>query len=303
MKEKVMSLAEAARLIKSGSTLAVGGFALSMHPMGLIHQLIRENVKDLTIMGFSQGIDADVLAGAGCLKRVESPSVTLEMFGLAPNFRRAVEQGQVEVRDYTETTIMARFYAGSMGLTFIPSPAMLGSDAAKHIPEVKDIECPLTGRKYHALPAATPDFTIIHAHAADVYGNVLFPPKTQSTYSFYSFHDQVFAWATKNVIATVEKIVDHEEVLANSWTNLVPAFRTAAVVEVPFGAHPCAWPHLYEHDLDYIKAYVQASRTPEGFQKHLDTYVYGMKDHEEYLNAIGGIGKLMRLRTSGGISL
>ena len=303
MREKVMSLSEAAKLIRSGSTLAVGGFALSMHPMGLIHQLIRENVKDLTIMGFSQGIDADILAGAGCLKRVESPSVTFEMFGLAPNFRRAVEQGQVEVRDYSETAIMARFYAGSMGLTFIPSSAMLGSDAAKYIPEIKEFNCPLTGRKYQALPPATPDFTIIHAHAADAYGNVLFPPKTQSTYSFFSFHEQLFAWATKNVIVTTEKIVDHEDVLANSWANLIPAFRTVAVVELPFGAHPCSWPHLYDHDLEYLQSYVEASRTPEGFQKHLDKYVYVVKDHEEYLNLVGGIGRLMKLRTSGGIAL
>jgi glutaconate CoA-transferase subunit A len=303
MREKLLTLSEAAKLIARGSTLAVGGFALSMHPMALIYELIRQNIRDLTIMGFSQGIDADVLAGAGCLKRVETPSVTFEMFGLAPNYRRAVESGELEIRDYTETTIMARFYAGSMGLTFMPSAAMLGSDVPKYIPEIKEFNCPLTGRKYHALPAASPDFTIIHALAADIYGNVLFPPKSQNTYSFFSFHEQLFAWATNKVIVTVEKIVDHEDVINNSWANLIPAFRTVAVVEAPFGAHPCSWVNLYDHDIDYLKLYVEASRTREGFKQFLNKYVYGVKTHEEYLNLIGGVSKLMKLRVSGGIPL
>lgn len=300
MLEKMITLAEAAKLIKSGSSVAIGGFALSMHPMALIYQIIRENIKELTILGFSQGEDVDILAGAGCLKRVETAAVTFEMFGLAPNYRRAVQNGELEVRDYTQTTILARFYAGSMGLTFMHSPAMLGSDAPKYIPEIKEFNCPLTGRKYHALPAATPDFTIIHAMAADKYGNVLYPTRSQNMYSFF---DQLYAWSTDKVIVTAEKIVDHEVVIRNSWFNLIPAYRTLAVVEAPFGSHPGSWPSLYDHDLEHLKLYVEASRTPEGFKGYLDKYVYGVKNHEEYLNLIGGIGKLMKLRVSGEIIL
>ena len=102
---------------------------------------------------------------------------------------------------------------------------------------------------------------------------------------------------------TVEKVVDHEEVVNNSWSNLIPGYRTLAVVEVPFGSHPGAWPSLYDHDLEHFKLYVEASRTPEGFRQYLDKYVYGAKNHEEYLNLVGGIGKLMKLRASGGIFL
>jgi glutaconate CoA-transferase subunit A len=300
MEEKLVTLAEAAKLIKSGTSVAIGGFALSMHPMALIYQMIREGIKDLMVIGFSQGEDVDILAGASCLKRVETSSVTFEMFGLAPNYRRAVQNGEVEVRDYTQTTIMARFYAGSMGLTFMPSAAMLGSDVPKYIPEIKEFNCPLTGRKYHAVPAATPDFTLVHAMAADRYGNVLYPPRSQNMYSFF---DQIQAWAADKVIVTAEKIVDHEVVVRNSWSNLIPAYRTVAVVEAPFGAHPCSWPSLYDHDLEHLKLYVEASRTPEGFKQYLNKYVYGVKNHEEYLNLVGGIGTLMNLRVSGGILL
>ena len=300
MQEKLVTLAEAAKLVKSGSTVTFGGFALSMHPMAFIYQLIRENVRNLTVIGFAQGEDVDILAGAGCLKRVETSSVTFEMFGLAPNFRRAVQNGEVEVRDYTETTILARFYAGSMGLTFMHSASMLGSDAPKYIPEIKEFNCPLTGRKYHALPAATPDFTIVHAVAADIYGNVLYPPTWVNR---LSFREQLFSWSSDKVIVTVEKIVDHEVVVRNSFSNLIPAFRTVAVVEVPFGAHPCSWHGLYDHDLEHLKLYVEASRTPEGFRQYLDKYVYGVRDHEEYLNLVGGIGRLTKLRVSGGILL
>ena len=47
------------------------------------------------MVGSVNGNDVDLLAGAGCLRRVESSYVGLEKYGLAPNFRRRVERGEL----------------------------------------------------------------------------------------------------------------------------------------------------------------------------------------------------------------
>jgi hypothetical protein len=52
---------------------------------------------------------------------------------------------------------------------------------------------------------------------------------------------------------------------------------------------------VYDYDADHIKQYADDSRTPEGFQKYLDKYVYGAKDHWDYLELIGGMKHLTGL--------
>ena len=70
--------------------------------MTKIRQLIRNGTRDLKILGFANGIDVDILTGAGCAKSVAPSYVGFETFGLAPNFRRRVERRELEVIEYAE---------------------------------------------------------------------------------------------------------------------------------------------------------------------------------------------------------
>jgi glutaconate CoA-transferase subunit A len=45
--------------------------------------------------------------------------------------------------------------------------------------------------------------------------------------------------------------------------------------------------YLYARDEPMIKEWVEANKTPEGAQVYLDRYVYGVADHQEYLDLIG----------------
>ena len=57
--------------VKSGSTIAIGGFSLNNSPMALIRELIRKNVTDLTIIGpLPLGMQIDILLGAEIVKKV-----------------------------------------------------------------------------------------------------------------------------------------------------------------------------------------------------------------------------------------
>ena len=42
----------------------------------------------------------DLLIGAGTASRLHFAQVVLEEYGMAPHFRRAVEQGELEVWEY-----------------------------------------------------------------------------------------------------------------------------------------------------------------------------------------------------------
>jgi glutaconate CoA-transferase subunit A len=60
------------------------------------------------------------------------------------------------------------------------------------------------------------------------------------------------------------------------------------VVEVPFGAHPTSVYGVYDYDAPEIERYVEATRTPDSVRAYLEEYVYGVKDHEGYLEKVGG---------------
>ena len=81
MKSKLVSLSEAAALVPSGSSLALGGSILRRQPIAFVHELIRQGKKDLTIIGYPCGLATDMLAGVHAIKRVEGVYTGLFQFG------------------------------------------------------------------------------------------------------------------------------------------------------------------------------------------------------------------------------
>ena len=92
-KSKQVSLADAVGRVGDGARIALGGFSVYQRPMAFVRELIRQNRRDLTVVGVVNGPEVDMLAGSNALKCVESSYVGLEKFGLAPNFRRRVQEG------------------------------------------------------------------------------------------------------------------------------------------------------------------------------------------------------------------
>ena len=136
-KEKLCSLSEAANLIKDGARIHFGGMSVNNHPMAFIYELIRKGIKDLTIVGHVSSMDADILVGAGCVKRMEISYVGMEEFGLAPNFRRAVEHGEIELVEYSESVCFKRFKRSAAGEPLFFTYEMIGTDLPKYNPEIK----------------------------------------------------------------------------------------------------------------------------------------------------------------------
>ena len=106
-KEVVKSVEEAASVIKDGMTVAIGGFGTTNHSMAIIRQIIKNQVKNLTVIGAAtSGLEVDLLIGAGCVRKVISPYVGAGMAcPIGHNFRRAVEGKAIEVWECSEYTL------------------------------------------------------------------------------------------------------------------------------------------------------------------------------------------------------
>lgn len=294
-KEKVTSLKEAVALIPDGCRLAIGGHTFRRHPMALIYEIIRQRKKNLTLLGWNNANDFDILIGCGLVKQVETAYVGMSMFGLAPHFRQACQEGRLAVLEHSETTAIDMFRASAIGLAFFPSKAPLGSDLMRYNNRIIPMADPFTGEQYAAIKASDAQVAIIHAHMADVYGNVLLDQRRLMEGEL----DAIIGKAAKMVIVSVEQIVSNEFVRANAHLTVLPSPVVTAVVETPYGAHPTACDTRYDYDLEHIQTYLDACKTQDAWQQYLTQYVTGVSDHMEYLEKIG-IRRLNELTRRGG---
>jgi glutaconate CoA-transferase subunit A len=224
----------------------------------------------------------------------------MEVFGPLYCFRRAMEKGiphKVEMEDYTNFTMMARYLAGALGIPYLPVNSMKGSDMMKYSSwmgegKVKLVKDPFGSGAAHAVvPALTPDIGYLHAQRADPEGNIqMWGIQGDAPWSVR---------ACKQVIASVEEVVDRDVIGRDPNRTILPAYKVVAVVHEPFGAHPKNVQGYYDADRDFIFKYIRESRTQEGWQKFMDEWIYGVQDRADYLKKYSGIfgpDKLQGLR-------
>ena len=277
--DKRMSEQEAiARFVHEGDYLGTELYGTVRAPMSLTRELIRQAKRDLRLAG--QGVtELDLIIAAGLVKAMDFTYIGLEVYGVSNALRRAVESGQIEeVVEWSNGGITWRFKAASMGVPFIPVRAMLGTDTFNYS-AAKAVECPFTGETVCLLPALILDVGLIHVHRADKYGNAQI-----DGISGFAFE---MSRACKRLIISAEEIVPSDEIRRYPDRTIIPYYLVDAVVEAPFGSYPGEMCYLYERDEERIKEWVAASKTAEGAQAYLDKTVYGVENHQQYLELIG----------------
>jgi glutaconate CoA-transferase subunit A len=280
---KVMTMQEAVeKHVHDGDFLFIGGY-ICRPPFSAIHEIIRQNKRDLTITRSNAADDFDLLIGAGCVKRFISTFISLGLYGLARCYRRSIEKGiphRIEVEEYTNLSLPMMLMAGAMGMPFMPVKDMVGTDLLKVRSfmgenKYKVIDSPFDGTPTLLVPALKPDVGIIHVQQADENGNA-----------------QIWGiggdckWganAAGKVIVSCERIVSRETIGKDPSRTIVPDFKVVSVVEEPFGAHPGYTPGFYDVDFSFGYVYQQASNTVEGFKAFLDEWIFGIKDRTEYI--------------------
>ncbi|HOL18068.1 MAG TPA: CoA-transferase [Bacillota bacterium] len=286
--DKTTTVAEAVkRLVCDGDYIGVGGFGSNRIPTAVLHEIVRRRKKNLGLAGHTATHDFQILVAGGCINRCDAAYIIgLEARGLSKSARRAVEQGEVEITEWTNAALAWRYKAAAMGLSFIPARSMMGTDTVKYSAAV-EMECPFTGKKYLALPALYPDVAIIHVHRADVYGNCQIDGIMVSDYDL--------ARAAKKLIITTEKLVPEEYIRRDPERTVIPYYLVDAVIEVPFGSYPGNMPYLYFSDEEHLQEWLQAEQEPESLEQFLQKYIYGVEDFWGYLNLRGGLARLSSL--------
>lgn len=287
MFDKRMTEAEAVRrFIHPGSYIGTELYGTVRCPMSLVNEIVRQGIPGLRVAG--QGVfELDMLLGAGLVKALDLTYIGLEVYGVSNVLRREVESGRVEqCVEWSNASIAWRFKAAAMGVPFIPVRSMLGTDTFKYS-AAKVVACPFTGQPVCLLPALILDVGLIHVHRADCYGNAQIDGITGFALEM--------ARASKTLIISAEEIVPTEEFRCHPDRTVIPYYLVDAVVEAPFGSHPGEMCYAYERDEALIREWVEASAGPETTRAYLDKYIYGVGNHQDYLDLIGR-ERLNRLR-------
>ena len=258
-------------------------------PMAAMRQIVRQGTKGLTIIPTpSAGLAIDFLIAADAVRKAYVSYVGLETHGLAPNFRRAVENGEIEVSDIDETSVVYGYRAAAAGLPFALLPAFYKLTSLPSVnPETfKEIRDPFTGRVCFAMTPLKPDVAVIHVPQCDEFGNAR---------QLGGHHtEMLIAKAADHVIITTEEVIPHEEVMADPTRTTVPGLLVDSVVRLPFGAHPGACPTRYSSDESHLAHYARLAR--EGKTKdYIREYVEACDGHAAYLDKIGA-STLMNLK-------
>lgn len=277
--DKLVDLDRAAGFVRDGALIALGGGLSARLPMALVRELIRQGRHGLHVVGSAHGIDVDLLVAAGSIEVCEESYVGFEQdFGLAPAYRRAAQAGTIEVRESCCGTILAQLRAAEFGLPFIPVRGVKGSDIQRLHPEYAEVICPFTGATLVVVPPLRPDVALIHAPFGDRRGNL----HLEQPYVL----DERFAAASRDVVATVERIASTDEVAAAGIT--IPGHLVTAVAEVPYGAHPSSCYPAYAYDRPHLAQYVRAaSAGGTELVAYLDRYVTGTPSEDAYRKVVG----------------
>ncbi len=298
--DKVMDLSEAVRrYVAEGCHISIGGFTLNRNPMAAVYEIIRQRIKGLHLYAHSNGQGMDELVGGGCLAKLEiAYGGTGRFASTCIRFKKAVQEGSLQVEDYSNYQMTLRFLAGAMGVPFLPTRSGLGTDiiekwgfsremrkADPRLPDYKlrVVENPFgswgDAEKLVLVPAIHTDVAIVHVQKADRQGT--------ARIEGLPFTDVEQIKASKHVILTCEELADTDEMRQNPDLNQIPFFCVDAVVHVPFGAYPTACYRYYDYDPAYLSDYSKYAQKDESFKTYLEKFVYGVSNHREFSELAG----------------
>lgn len=271
-------MAEAVGRIESGDSVAMGLALEHAIPFAAGHELIRHGIGDLTLIGPISDLLFDQLVGAGIADRIRAAWIGNVSAGSGYCFRRAIEEDRLDAENHSNFSIALALQAGAMGVPYLPTNSLLGSDILAESDFFVEDEDPFTGNPLVLVPAITPDWTILHVQRADPYGDAHFWGNTGVTLPAVA--------AADNVLITTEEIVDPEVIKSDPSRVSITRDQVTAVVECPHGAYPSPLAGRYNRDNDYYLDYARQTREPEGFEAWLTEWVHGVETRSEYYTRI-----------------
>jgi len=303
---KVVSLQEAIQEVKDGDTILFGGIVEDRRPIAAAMEIVRQGKKNLVLLGTCSQV-GDILVGGGCVAAYRGCYSSNGAFGISPNIKRRAEEGSIIIDDIGHLDLSLALLALQAGVPFIASKTCIGTDVlnpaydnlSKVAEVVRDKEI-LPNKKYvlmedpffnmgtvQLIPAMKLDVCICHVQMAGEEGTA----RIDGSLTF----DHYGALGAKKVIVTAEQVVPESYIRQDPNRNCIPCTSVDMVVEVPWGAHPGQVYNFYDMDIPFMQEYAKLCATQEGFDKWAETWIFGCKGHEDYLDKLGA-SRLEKLR-------
>ncbi len=214
----VASPAEAVADIFDGAVVMISGFGEAGSPIELIHALIDQGAKDLTVISNNTGSGHVGLAALIENRRVKKMICSFPRTANSKVFPELYKNGEIELELVPQGTLAERIRSGGAGIPAFYTPTSVGTPLADG-KETREFN----GRTYVLQHALEADFSLVKCKAADRYGNLIYN-KTARNFG------PIMCTAAKTAIVQTKQIVDLGRL--DPEAVVTPGIFVSSVVEV-----------------------------------------------------------------------
>jgi len=221
--KKYSSIAETVADIYDGATVMVGGFGASGSPIELIHALIDQGAKDLTVINNNTGngeVGLAALIGNGQVRKM---ICSFPRSSQSKVFPALYKQGRIELELVPQGTLAERIRSAGAGIPAFYTPTTVGTVLAEG-KESRQFD----GRTYVMEPWLQADFALIKCETADTVGNLTYN-KTARNFS------PLMCMAATTTIVQTKKLLAPGEI--DPEVVITPGIFVDRLVEVPQPVH------------------------------------------------------------------
>jgi len=164
---KVRTVEQAMEHIKDGITIMVAGFCGVGSSYRLIQEIIKKDVKDLTLISIDAG-DPGV-GPEDIIKHEQVKKLITSHIGATPRTGELLNEGKLDVEFVPQGILAERIRAGGAGIPGFLTDVGIGTMVEEGKPRVE-----LNGKEYLLETALHADVAIILAEKADEFGNLVY---------------------------------------------------------------------------------------------------------------------------------
>ena len=230
----IKTTAEAVADIFDGATVMIGGFGEAGSPIELIHALIDQGAKNLTVVSNNTGSGHVGLAALIENRQVKKMICSFPRTLNSTVFPELYHNGEIELELVPQGTLAERIRAGGAGIPAFYTPASVNTPLA----EGKELRV-FNGETYVMEYGIRADFSLVKCKAADRYGNLIYN-KTARNFG------PIMCTAAEITIVQAKKIVELGDL--DPECVVTPGVFVKRVVEV---TNPAEESKLVKEDRSY----------------------------------------------------
>ena len=192
--KKIISAAEAGKLIGNDVSIMIGGFLKCGSPTKVIEEMLKNGTSGLTLIANDTSYPDSDRGKLVVNRRVKKAIVA--HIGTNPETGKQMHDGEIEVVLTPMGTLVEKIRAAGAGLGGVLTPTGIGTpvEEGKQLMEIE-------GKSYLFEKPLGADFALLYGTKADKYGNIYLEGTTRN-------FNLVMATAAKTVIVEADELVE-----------------------------------------------------------------------------------------------